>query len=164
MGIDYSIILEKDEEYYDALKANIKLFITKQKILKHREQNEKTVFFLSFYTTEEVFAILENEIKSEFNVCISDFTSITYPHYHITRYRDIVGSDNFEEIHESIAVNLKVGYWEVYYQGGELENFKEKSGSLKDYGIYIFTVTLKEDDDVQTTLETAFDTWMQNNR
>ncbi|MDD1505875.1 hypothetical protein PVA17_24485, partial [Lysinibacillus sp. CNPSo 3705] len=83
------------------------------------------------------------------------------PHYHLTRYRDITDTNDFEIIHESIAVNLKQGYWEIYYQGGNLEKINEKSGSLKDYGIFLFTVTLKEEDDIVTSLENAFDTWLQ---
>ncbi|MFC9539058.1 hypothetical protein ACFTQ7_04155 [Lysinibacillus sp. NPDC056959] len=98
-----------------------------------------------------------------FNINISDITHFISPHYHLTRYRDIADRDDLEIIHESIAVNLEQGYWEIYYQDGNLEEINEKSGSLKDYGKFLFTVTLKEEDDIQTSLESSFDTWLQNN-
>jgi len=161
MDMEFSIILDKEEENYNALKTYIKAFLKKQKILNYSEQNDKDVFFLNFFTTKDNFTILENEMKSSFNIFISDITNIIYPHYHLTRYRDITDTNDFEIIHESIAVNLKQGYWEIYYQGGNLEKINEKSGSLKDYGIFLFTVTLKEEDDIVTSLENAFNTWLQ---
>ncbi|OEC01260.1 hypothetical protein EYB33_12270 [Lysinibacillus sphaericus] len=165
MGIEleFCVILDKKENNYSALKTYIKDFLKKQKIFDYLEQNDREVFFFNFFTTKENFSILENEINELYSIFLSDITNIMYPHYHLTRYRDISDTEEYEIVHESIAVNLEQGYWEIYYQDGNLEGFSGKSGSLKNYGIFLFDITIKEDDDFKTAVENAFDTWLQNN-
>lgn len=158
LELEFSIILDKKAVNYKELKTYIKEFLKKQKIQNYLEQNDKEVFFLNFFTTEEIFSDLENEIKDLFNILLSNMTNINYPHYHLTRYRD--DTDEIEIIHESIAINLRQGYWEVYYQDGNLQKINKQRGTLKDYGVFLFNVTLKEEDDIVTSLDNAFDTWL----
>jgi len=158
LELEFSIMLDKKAVNFNVLKTTIKDFLKKQKIQNYFEQNDKEVFWLNFFTTKEIFTNLENEINDLFDVLLSNMTNINYPHYHLTRYRD--DTDEIEIIHESIAINLKQGYWEVYYQDGNLQKINKQRGTLKDYGIFLFKVTLKEEDDIVTSLDNAFDTWL----
>lgn len=135
--------------------------IKSHNIKNYIEQNEKEILFFSFYSTEEIFEKFKNKIYKEFNIDILDFTIINYPHYHITRYSH-TDENNYEEIHEAIAYRLMNDYWEVYYQGGEFEDIEPKEGGLENSGIYIFNITISEDEDLEKTLEEAFDIWVKN--